>query len=202
MRILATACILGISVSRGAAGELSMESLERRFRELPPEARRLTGPLFWLHGDESGELLESYVARVAEGGNGCFTAESRPDSDWLGEGWYRDLGILLFVAETGVAAGGSPISAAGEHVWAALGAAVLVTAVPVAAGVWFGRRVLRLRAVDAWGGACGGMTSSAALVALRRAADSNEPALSYAASYTVASVLVTVAGSVVVLLAG
>ena len=100
MRILATAaCILGISVSRGAAGELSMESLERRFRQLPPEARRLTGPLFWLHGDESRELLESYVAKVAEGGNGCLTAESRPHSDWLGEGWYRDLGILLAAAQ-------------------------------------------------------------------------------------------------------
>lgn len=46
------------------------------------------------------------------------------------------------------------------------------------------------------------MTSSAALVALRRAADSKEPAPSYAVSYTVASVLVTVAGSVVVILTG
>ena len=50
--------------------------LERQFRELPIEARRLTGPLFWLHGDESRERLEMYVAKVAEGGNGCFTAES------------------------------------------------------------------------------------------------------------------------------
>ena len=50
--------------------------LERQFRELPIEARRLTGPLFWLHGDESKERLEMYVGKVAEGGNGCFTAET------------------------------------------------------------------------------------------------------------------------------
>ena len=59
------------------------------------EARRLTGPLFWLHGDESPELLEEMLDKVAESGNGCFTAESRPHSDWLGPGWYRDLEVCL-----------------------------------------------------------------------------------------------------------
>ncbi|HEV58491.1 MAG TPA: hypothetical protein ENN87_13530 [Phycisphaerales bacterium] len=76
-----------------------IESLERRFVELPMEARRLTGPLFWLHGDESAERLEMYVEKVAEGGNGCFTAESRPHNDWLGPGWYRDLAICLEAAK-------------------------------------------------------------------------------------------------------
>ncbi|MBN1817713.1 MAG: hypothetical protein JW828_10150 [Sedimentisphaerales bacterium] len=73
--------------------------LERQFIELPMEARRLTGPLFWLHGDESKEHLEMYVEKVAEGGNGSFTAESRPHIDWLGEGWYRDLQICLDAAK-------------------------------------------------------------------------------------------------------
>lgn len=72
--------------------------LEDAFRELPPEARRLTGPLFWLHGDESPERLNHVLDKVAEGGNGSFTAESRPHRDWLGEGWYRDLGICLEAA--------------------------------------------------------------------------------------------------------
>ncbi|HEY5910344.1 MAG TPA: glycosyl hydrolase [Verrucomicrobiae bacterium] len=62
------------------------------------ETRRLTGPLFWLHGDESKERLEMYVGKVGEGGNGCLTTESRPHKDWLGEGWYRDLGICLEAA--------------------------------------------------------------------------------------------------------
>ena len=63
------------------------------------EARRLTGPLFWLHGDESKERLEMYVGKVAEGGNGCFTTESRPHNDWLGDGWFRDLDICLEAAK-------------------------------------------------------------------------------------------------------
>ena len=90
--------VLGAAICCGAR-EAGFGEVERQFRELPMEARRLTGPLFWLHGDESRELLERYVGKVAEGGNGTFTAESRPHSDWLGEGWYRDLGICLEAAK-------------------------------------------------------------------------------------------------------
>ena len=52
-----------LAIDAGApAGEPTIAELERQFRELPMEARRLTGPLFWLHGDEPPELLEDYVA--------------------------------------------------------------------------------------------------------------------------------------------
>lgn len=82
-----------------AAGPKSLPDLAKDFQKLPMEARRLTGPLFWLHGDESPQRLTDYVAKVAEGGNGCFTAESRPHIDWLGPGWYRDLKICLDAAK-------------------------------------------------------------------------------------------------------
>lgn len=77
------------------SNEAAFRKMETQYRELPMEARRITGPLFWLHGDESKERLEEYVKIVAEGGNGSFTAESRPHQDWLGEGWWRDLAICL-----------------------------------------------------------------------------------------------------------
>ncbi len=92
---LGTFCPLGCAQSNDAA----FRDMEKRFRELPMESRRLTGPLFWLHGDDSKEKLQEYVRIVAEGGNGTFTAESRPHSDWLGEGWYRDLAICLEAAK-------------------------------------------------------------------------------------------------------
>lgn len=76
---------------RGMAGE----GLEADFRTLPLEARRQMGPLFWLHGDESAAELTGELTKVLEAGNGTFTAESRPHNDWLGEGWYRDLGVCL-----------------------------------------------------------------------------------------------------------
>lgn len=74
-------------------------AVEQQFRELPPAARRLTGPLFWLHGDDSKDRLEMYVGKVAEGGNGSFTTESRPHTDWMGPGWWRDLSICLDAAK-------------------------------------------------------------------------------------------------------
>jgi hypothetical protein len=75
--------------------EPAMEQVEHQFRTLPMEARRLTGPLFWMHGDETKEQLEKELQNVVEGGNGTFTAEPRPHKDWLGEGWFRDLDICL-----------------------------------------------------------------------------------------------------------
>ena len=78
LAVLMSVLWLGAIVSAALAGEENMAGLERQFRELPIEARRLTGPLFWLHGDESKERLEMYVGKVAEGGNGCFTAEIAP----------------------------------------------------------------------------------------------------------------------------
>jgi len=111
----------------------------------------------------------------------------------------RDLGILLFIAETGVKAGGSSLDELHGLLGPTLGVAAAATVISVVGAIWIARRVLKMRAVDAWGSVGGGMTSSAALVAVRRAAESNEPALSYAAAYAVASVLVTLAGRIVIL---
>jgi len=110
----------------------------------------------------------------------------------------RDLGILLFVAERGLIAGGSTDGALSGHVAQILAGSLAVVFTAVLVAALFGKFVLRLRAVDAWGSIGGGMTSSSALLAVKRAADSREPALSYAASYAVASVLATIAGQVIV----
>jgi len=91
--------LTGCQLMAGPAGEMDIGQFETKFRELPLEARQLTGPLFWLHGDESKERLELYVDKVAEGGNGAFTTESRPHNDWLGPNWFRDVSICLDAAK-------------------------------------------------------------------------------------------------------
>lgn len=72
---------------------------ETWFHQLPPEARRGTGPLFWLHGDETPARLTQVLDKVQEGGNGTFIAESRGHTDWLGPGWWRDLKVCLDAAK-------------------------------------------------------------------------------------------------------
>jgi hypothetical protein len=97
--IIPTILALSVCPLKGlSAGEAEIGQIEKKFRELPLDARQLTGPLFWLHGDDSKERLEMYVDKVAEGGNGAFTTESRPHNDWLGPNWFRDVGICLDAA--------------------------------------------------------------------------------------------------------
>jgi len=112
----------------------------------------------------------------------------------------RDLGVLLFVTEAGLMAGASTTVGLGTPIHAVLVTGALATAIPVLGALGVGHWMLKMKPIDAWGSVCGGMTSTGALVALRRAADSNAPAISYAAAFAVASVLLTVAGPVVVLL--
>jgi len=96
-RLITVLAIAVCALPCAAADESNWSALEKQFREMPMEARRLTGPLFWLHGDdnETKERLEMYLGKVAEGHNGSFCAESRPHSDWLGPRWYQDLDICL-----------------------------------------------------------------------------------------------------------
>lgn len=112
----------------------------------------------------------------------------------------RDLGILLFIAETGVQAGGGTFASISGNVLPILLAGAFTTVVPVSLTVLLARYALRLRPVDAWGSTCGGMSSTAALVALRSASEGNEHAIAYTAAFAVGSILVTLAGPIVILL--
>ena len=114
----------------------------------------------------------------------------------------RDLGILLFVAETGIRAGGSSLAGLEGRLVPMLVSGALVSVVPVVLALWAACRFLQMGSLDAWGSVCGGMTSSSGLTALRRATDTHAAAVSYAASYAVASVLVTIAGRLVIVLMG
>jgi len=110
----------------------------------------------------------------------------------------RDLGILLFIAETGVRSTENTVPNVNEEMLLTLLAGVLTTTIPVVTGILVARRQLKMTPSDSWGSVGGAMTSSAALVAIRRAADSNEPAMSYTAAYAIASVFITLAGRLVV----
>lgn len=114
----------------------------------------------------------------------------------------RDLGILLFVAETGIRAGGSSLAGMEGRLAPMLLTGALVSVVPVVLALWAACRFLKMGSLDAWGSVCGGMTSSSGLTALRRASDTHAASVSYAASYAVASVLVTIAGRVIIVLMG
>ena len=51
-------------------------------------------PLFWMKGEEEAVLREG-VRQVHASGCGALVAESRTHPDFMGEGWFRDLGVVL-----------------------------------------------------------------------------------------------------------
>lgn len=112
----------------------------------------------------------------------------------------RDLGILLFVAETGIQAGDRLRVVGAPDALPLVVSSVIVVLASVIVALLVARRIFRMGAVESWGSIGGGMTSSSALAALQREAESTEPAVSYAAAYAVASVLTTIAGQVLVYL--
>lgn len=110
----------------------------------------------------------------------------------------RDLGILLFVGETGILAGHALQAGLSLSVWPIVVSGLAVTIFSALGAVLIGRLLMRERPVHVWGSICGGMTSSAALAAVKKAADSEEPSISYATAFAFASVFVTIAGPIVI----
>jgi putative transport protein len=111
----------------------------------------------------------------------------------------RDLGILLFVGETGIEAGHLlGVTGVDIPIDTAIAVSMAAVLVPLVLVFAVARWVLRMSAVDTWGSLAGGMTSTAALVTVKKATQSNDAAASYAATFAIASVLATIAGQAVV----
>ncbi|MBP5510792.1 MAG: hypothetical protein J6Z49_07745 [Kiritimatiellae bacterium] len=69
--------------------------LAQDFSKPQGAVRENTGPLFWMHGTNITTSLREMVGRVDESGQGILTIESRPHIDWMREGWWRDVNIVL-----------------------------------------------------------------------------------------------------------
>ena len=112
---------------------------------------------------------------------------------------FMEFGLLIFMAGVGLRAGGDIIEtllSAGPKL---IVAGILVTTIPVMLGYLFGRKILKLNPVILLGAVTGAMTSGASLSVVTKEAQSAVPALGYTGSYAFANVLLTVAGSIILL---
>jgi putative transport protein len=110
-----------------------------------------------------------------------------------------EFGLLLFMAGVGLRAGGDIVEtfmAAGPVL---VLAGIAVTIIPIFVGYIFGRKVLKIHPVLLLGGITGSMTSGAALSVVTSEANSPIPSLGYTGAYAFANVLLTVAGSIILL---
>ncbi|EXJ12642.1 aspartate:alanine exchanger family transporter [Imhoffiella purpurea] len=111
-----------------------------------------------------------------------------------------ELGLMLFMASVGVNAGGGVVEAMTSVGPLIILGGILVTLLPALVGYLFGSRVLGLNPALLLGSITGAMTSTPALNVVTEAAGSAVPALGYAGTYTFANVLLTFAGTMMMVL--
>ena len=81
-----------------------------------------------------------------------------------------------------------------------IGCGIVVTLTPVIVGYLFGHYILKLNPALLLGSITGSMTSTPSLNVVTEAAKSSIPALGYAGTYTFANVLLTFAGTVMMVI--
>lgn len=110
-----------------------------------------------------------------------------------------EFGLLTFMAGVGLRAGGNIIETFLSTGPLLIIAGISVTTIPILVGYVFGRKVLKIPPVLLLGGITGSMTSGASLSVVTKAANSSVPSLGYTGAYAFANVLLTIAGSIILL---
>ena len=115
-------------------------------------------------------------------------------------GFMKSIGLAAFVAMVGLKAGPVFVSALKEYGFVLLFGGMVVTLIPLIAGLFFGRYVLRVNPVLLLGGIAGAQTMIAGVAAVQEKSESAVATLGY--SYTVAfgHILLTTWGTVIVAL--
>ena len=74
---------------------ITMKKLRENFQSNDPA--RFIYPLLWLRGEdnETEDVIRNEIRIMYEAGSAGFVVESRPHKDYLGNGWWRDLGICV-----------------------------------------------------------------------------------------------------------
>jgi len=111
-----------------------------------------------------------------------------------------ELGLMLFMAGVGLNAGGGVVDALTSVGPIMIAIGVLITLLPALVAYVVGRQVLGMNPALLLGYITGAMTSTPALNVVTEAAHSSVPALGYAGTYTIANVLLTVAGALMMVL--
>jgi putative transport protein len=110
------------------------------------------------------------------------------------------LGLASFVAMTGLHAGPVFIDALREVGIGLFLGGVAVTMVPLLVGLAFGRFVLGMKSVLLLGALAGSLTMTAAMGAVQQRSGSPVAVLGYTPAYPIANILLTLWGSVIVIL--
>ena len=109
---------------------------------------------------------------------------------------FRELGLMFFLIGAGVAGGASFVK---YFEWVYFIYGIIMTLVPMVAGFFFARYVLKLNLLNNLGSICGGMTSTPALGTLISTAGTEKVAGAYASTYPIALVAVVIVSQLLII---
>jgi len=114
--------------------------------------------------------------------------------------FMRSIGLAAFVAMVGLKAGPIFVGAVQEFGYVLLLGGIIVTLMPLLAGLFFGRFVLKLNPVLLLGGIAGAQTMIAGVAAVQEKSQSSIATLGYSYTVAVGHILLTTWGTVIVTL--
>ncbi len=104
-----------------------------------------------------------------------------------------ELGLLFFLADAGIKAGGSMVNVLKTHGTTLFLAGAGISVMPMLLAYFIATKCFKMNILESLGAICGGMTSTPALGALSAKVDSDTPVACYATAYPVALILMTLA---------
>jgi putative transport protein len=112
----------------------------------------------------------------------------------------KDLGLMFFMVGIGLSAGGKMFEHLTQVGPKVIGIAFIVSVVPVALAYLVGAYVLKMNRALLFGAIIGARTCAPAMDVVNDYAKSTIPALGYAGTYAIANILMTLAGTILIIL--
>ncbi|MDO6706616.1 aspartate:alanine antiporter [Photobacterium sp. 1_MG-2023] len=112
----------------------------------------------------------------------------------------KDLGLMVFMVGIGLSAGGNLFESIAQIGPSVFLVSMMVSVIPVMVAYVFGAYVLNMNRALLFGAIIGARTCAPAMDMINEHARSTIPALGYAGTYAIANVLLTVAGTLIIIL--
>ncbi|MBU9808447.1 aspartate:alanine antiporter [Rahnella sp. C60] len=132
-----------------------------------------------------------------------FLRANHPTFGYIPQGalnMVKEFGLMVFMAGVGLSAGAGINNGLGAVGGQMLISGLIVSLVPVVICFIFGAYVLRMNRALLFGAIMGARTCAPAMEIISDTARSNIPALGYAGTYAIANVLLTLAGTLIVII--
>ncbi len=132
-----------------------------------------------------------------------FLRANHPTFGYVPQGalnMIKELGLMFFMVGLGLSAGGKMFAHLSQNGLQVIGLSFLVSVIPVIIAYLVGAYILKMNRALLFGAIIGARTCAPAMDIVNDHTKSTIPALGYAGTYTIANILMTLAGTILIIL--